>query len=246
LIKQLQTISGEDEAQQAALSLLIDWNGDMNADSAAPALFVSWAAKLRHQLLDDELNLSWNKRNAATVLSGYIDKLSLDKLNSLISNQPRWCDKINTGEQETCGQLMLSALADALDEIGKYEDGDLQQVRWDGLLKAHYRHTPFSEYKLLDGIFAREVPGTGATDTLNVANATFGGAKGYLQNFGASFRHVVAFDNDDIHYFYMNSTGQSGNPLSDHFDDMLAPFNQVQLHHLQSSPVNQPRENAKP
>lgn len=246
LLKHLDSITTNDPEQQNALSLLKNWDGDMSADSAAPALFVSWASQLKHQLLDDELSLSWNKRGSSNVMSTFIDKLSLDKLNSLLSYHPHWCDKTNTKVLEQCPQLVKDALFDAVNEMKKYQQDDWQQLRWNDLLKAHYRHTPFSENKLMSGLFAREVNSTGATDTLNVANATFNGSKGYLQNFGASFRHVVAFDKDDIQYHYMNSTGQSGNPLSDHFDDMLTPFNRVELYRLQSSNVNPSEGTSKP
>jgi penicillin amidase len=42
-------------------------------------------------------------------------------------------------------------------------------------------------------------------------------------------------NNPSVSHFYMNSTGQSGNVLASHYDDMIKPFRDVQYFVLDHS-----------
>jgi penicillin amidase len=80
----------------------------------------------------------------------------------------------------------------------------------------------------LASVFERKVPSGGSPDTINVANAIYERAEGYDQTFSASFRQIIQVNGPATHHMYMNSTGQSGNVLSAHYDDMVKPFRDVQ------------------
>ena len=57
--------------------------------------------------------------------------------------------------------------------------------------------------------------------------------EGFTQDFGAGFRQIFELDDSRSHW-YMLSTGQSGNIMSPHFDDMIDPFAQG---HLANFPI---------
>jgi penicillin amidase len=95
---------------------------------------------------------------------------------------------------------------------------------------------PFSEVTWLGSVFGRKIPSGGSPDTINVANAVYQRATGYDQTLSAGFRQIIQVGGDATRHMYMNSTGQSGNVLSPHYDDMVKPFRDVQYRVLDSGP----------
>ncbi len=74
----------------------------------------------------------------------------------------------------------------------------------------------------------------GSENSINVAASDYVGAGGYLQDFGPGFRQVMQLGKDRLEHYYMNSTGQSGDVMSRHYDDMVQPFRDVELYRLQA------------
>jgi penicillin amidase len=97
------------------------------------------------------------------------------------------------------------------------------------MYQATFRHLPYSDVNLLDRVFGRRIPSAGSENTVNAAGVSYKPMKGFEQTFGAVFRQTISLKPDAGLHRYMNSTGQSGNPLSPHFDDMLEPFNRVKF-----------------
>jgi len=100
--------------------------------------------------------------------------------------------------------------------------------RWGDIHHTFYAHMPFSSVRWLASVFERKLPNGGSPDTINVANAIYKRAEGYDQTLSASFRQIIQVGGPSTRHLYMNSTGQSGNVLSAHYDDMVKPFRDVQ------------------
>ena len=79
-------------------------------------------------------------------------------------------------------------------------------------------------------LFARRIGNGGSPDSVNVAGFGLEKSRGYTQEFGAGFRQLVALAPDRVEHLYMNSTGQSGNVASAHYDDMIEPFRNVEYY----------------
>jgi len=107
--------------------------------------------------------------------------------------------------------------------------------RWGDIHHTFYAHMPFSNVKWLASIFERKVPNGGSPDTINIANAIYKRAEGYDQTLSAGFRQIIQVNGPSTRHLYLNSTGQSGNVLSSHYDDMVKPFRDVQYHILDSA-----------
>ena len=103
---------------------------------------------------------------------------------------------------------------------------------WGRFQSSVYVHTPFSRIKPFDKLFERRIATGGSENTVSVAASEFEEKRGYQQFLGAGFRQVVALDQSHVTDTYMNSTGQSGNLLSRHYDDMIAPFSGFQYFQL--------------
>lgn len=227
--------AGEHSAQAAAY--LKDWNGDMRADSQAAAIFYAWMRHFRKTVFDDQLRGSWNNQRATKMLRGLERDVSLDSLRNLLHRgESPWCDDSSTVERESCDDALAASQKSALWELYKLKgDWSMTSWRWDDIQSTMYAHVPFSQWKPFDKLFERRIGNGGSQDSINAASSDFGGADGYLQGFGAGFRQIITLRGDHAVHYYMNSTGQSGNIMSPHYDDMVVPFRDVQYHTLDST-----------
>jgi penicillin amidase len=93
--------------------------------------------------------------------------------------------------------------------------------RWGEAHYARHDHTPFSGFPLLSDWFTIETPVPGDGSTVNVAHYAFR-TLGYAAFHGASYRAIYDMADPEASRF-MITTGQSGNVMSRHYDD-LAPL----------------------
>jgi penicillin amidase len=228
LLKTLAGFRGRSDAQREAVALLAKWDGNMDRDSVGATLFYAWTDHLRSYIFLDEIEGPWNRRGRTPQLEGLIDRVSDDELAAILANDPsHWCDHHLTPAVESCQEAMALSLQRTLKTLRKVGGSDLDDWKWGTIHETLYEHTPFSSTTLLRRFFERHVGNGGAPNSVNVASADLQPAKGYVQTFGAGFRQIMSLGAHGDQHLYMNSTGQSGNVLSDHYDDMIVPFRDV-------------------
>ena len=138
----------------------------------------------------------------------------------------------------SCDALLSVSLNKAITELKKLRGSNMDSWHWGEVHETVYEHTPFSSLKFPARIFERRISSGGSPDTINVANAVYNESEGYEQNFSAGFRQIIQMNNSSVSHWYMNSTGQSGNVLASHYDDMIKPFRDVQYFVLDHSKTN--------
>lgn len=209
-----------------AAALLDAWDGDMRADSQAAAIFHAWMRHFRDEVFSDKLRTTWDDPQGTRLLGELGSDLPLSRLATLVQDDPdMWCDRRNTPDREDCRHALAVSQTAALNELHKLRgDWSMQDWRWDSVHRTIYRHMPMSRIKPFDKLFERRIGNGGSDNSINVAPSDFADADGYLQGFGPGFRQIIAMGPHRIDHVYMNSTGQSGNPLSPHYDDMVRPF----------------------
>ncbi|MBQ4850861.1 penicillin acylase family protein [Pseudoalteromonas sp. MMG012] len=232
----LRDIEVNTEREKAALGIVKNWNGNMSEASQAPSIFIVWQREIRKLLLKDELVGFWNQRGQRSTLQNIASTVPLSVIAKLLQ-QPTWC-KTSESESldESCQQLVNKALQQALNILENQLGQDMDDWHWGALQHTQYAHTPFSNVKVLDGIFERLVPNGGSVHSINVADSYYDKSQGFVQDFGAGMRQIIVVGDPNQH-FYMNSTGQSGNPVSQHYDDMVIKFNQLQFERFNPEPA---------
>ncbi len=234
LLERLRAYVPRTERERRAHALLATWDGNMHAESAAATVFNAWTRTLRHEVVADDLRGWWNERDTNRYVRGIADGLSLDTLQELLDDAS-WCDDLTSDDRvETCDDTLGAALAGAFAELEKLEGDDVDDWAWGELHETLYRHTPFSDVNVLRTFFERAIGSGGSPDSVNVASYRPEQTR-YVQDFGAALRQVVALGPDTVEHHYMNSTGQSGNVVSAHYDDMVEPFRDVEYFRLDSS-----------
>lgn len=225
LLDYLRRVPPNGAEQQQALGYLQNWDGNMSRDSQGAAIFFVWMRHLRESLFWTTLKDSWNKEEQSAEMERMVSETSYDKILHALTEQPStWCG--TTGA--SCAPQLNRSLDQAIDELKKLRGSNMDSWRWGDIHHTFYAHMPFSSVKWLASVFERKVPNGGSPDTINVANAVYKRAEGYDQTLSASFRQIIQVGGPSTRHMYMNSTGQSGNVLSAHYDDMVKPFRDLQ------------------
>ena len=106
--------------------------------------------------------------------------------------------------------LLLAAFDDAVADLVRRFGSDRRAWQWGDIHQASFRHRISPRYDL---------PPVSRSGDANTVNATGGG--NYRQTAGASFREIIDlgdFDNSVV----INVPGQSADPRSPHYSDLLS------------------------
>jgi len=200
-------ITGAGKRGQAA-DLLKKWDARMEKDSAAAAIFEAWLEKLRdavyRPLVPDEV---WR------VARRMISVRTLNR--ALREADPAFFPE---GDVKAWRNRALeTALDEAIAELEKRLGPDMTKWRWGALHTATFVH-PLASGRASgrDATFNRGPVERGGDG--NTVNATSGA--NYRQSSGASYRQVMDLSNWD-NSLASNVPGQSGQPESAHYDDLL-------------------------
>lgn len=233
LLPILTDLSPKNDTQAQAITYLQNWDGDMSADNPASTIFTVWFRFLRNELFSDELTTDWNKPTVDFFLSTAIAQITTSGVyDALTKNKPNFCDDVTLTEIKSCEQILHRSLDKTLERLNRLLGSDMSDWRWAQLQSSLYRHYPFSDTKLLNIVFERQFESQGDENTVNVSSSSFIKSQGYLATFGAGFRQIIGLSPQQTSHVIMNSTGQSGNLLSEHYDDMIKPFAQVLFYNI--------------
>ena len=242
LLEYLKQVSPDGPEQQRVLNYLSAWEGDMARDSQAAAIFFVWMRHLREELFSSALEVYWNKQRQSDEINKIVSSTSYDQiLNALTARSSNWCGSETSADGRPCASLLSHSLNMTIKELKKLRGSNMDSWRWGDIHQTLYEHRPFSGISSLAPIFERRIASGGSPDTINVANAVYDESVGYEQTFGAGFRQIIQMKDASMHHIYMNSTGQSGNVLGKHYDDMVKPFRAVQYYVLDDYSIDRNR-----
>ena len=213
LARMLAHLGGGDAELVAALR---DWDREMRADAPEPLVYAAWHRHLVRRIAADELGEAFERHRGKKIL---FLKAVLDGETA----HEAWCDDIATELRESCRDTVTAAFRDALDEIEDRYGPDWRDWRWGAAHEVIQSHRPFSQIPVLRRFFELRAGAPGGTYTVNVATPRFSGDAPYAFSHAPSFRAV--YDLADLSRSrYVLPAGQSGNPLSPHYDDMLGSW----------------------
>lgn len=188
------------------------WNGDMNEHQMEPLVYVTWMRILTQLLTQDELgNLQGYYHGARPIF--------LERVFKNTDGAGRWCNVVQTPQQETCAQIAAIALKQTLEELSKRYGNDTQAWRWGKAHQAVHRHTPYGYVPVLKWFFNIRQETSGGDETIMRGLTTGYGSTPDTNVHASGYKMIVDF-NDLQRSHYIISTGQSGHPLSQYYDDL--------------------------
>jgi len=200
----LQAVVPSDGVAQAAIDAFRNWSFTMTTDSVAATI---WAT-----FMDKYIELTFGDEYRAADATD----LSLPQFNTLEDLTVRapashWFDNVTTPAVETRDDILREAFEATVDDLTVRLGPVVASWTWGSV---HVRQ--FDHLSALSALARGPFPSPGDGFTLNVAG-------GLVARHGPSWRMLLDFSNLD-NSLAIYPGGQSGSPLSVHYDDFLQTY----------------------
>lgn len=198
--------------RQRALTLLAEWNGEMNEHLPEPLIYSAWMRALQDRLIKDDLGPLAEEYT-------HVEPLFIERVFRDVEGASHWCDVIQSAPVETCTDMARLALDDALVWISEKYGTQLESLRWGDAHQATHDHQVLGEVPLLRYFVNIRQSTSGGDNTLQRGRTSGKDPNPFHNVHSAAYRGVYDFADPDSSVFVI-STGQSGHFLSRYYDDM--------------------------
>ncbi len=186
--------------ERREIRMLEGWNRRMSRDQVAPTLFSAWAPAAYRRVISTELK---DRPDVGAMLAG---RPSYSWLEG--SWEPARLSK-HPGGRAALDSALLGALDDAVADLTSRFGADQSKWRYGDIHVATFRHPLSAKYDLA------------AVSRGGDANTVYAtGGANFRQSAGASFREIIDLKDFDKSVV-TNVPGQSGDPRSPHYSDLL-------------------------
>jgi len=194
---------------EEVLDQLGHWDAWMRAEASEPLIFVAWLRESVRAIFADDLGpafaqfFSPRAKTMTRLLKG--DATGRD-----------WCDNRMTGVQESCGEVLVAALKQAIQDLERQFGSDRTQWSWGKAHVAVGENHVFGKLPLIGRYFDIGTASPGGPYTLNRGVTEFGREMPFANRHASTYRAIYDLENLDNSLF-MQPTGQSGNPFSRYY-----------------------------
>jgi penicillin amidase len=217
LVPLLTRIAPADDMAREAIERLRVWDFRMDADKVEPLLFTAWLRSFAHDVLFARLGEAaadfWDLRPQI--------------MEAVLTRRPEWCADPKRPE-ESCDTRLAAALDRALAALRQAYGPEMARWEWGLAHVAQFPSPVLGRVALLGDWLRVSIPTSGGYDTLNRGPSTIrDDAHPYEQRFGAGLRIVTDLA-APAESRMIAAPGQSGNPLSPHYADLLLRWRQFE------------------
>jgi penicillin amidase len=227
IVPLLLQIEPASDRQKQALALLGEWDFALSPDSAPAAVYQVWCIRIAEAILLPRLGRRlYDHFYAKRQWTNEFQVAVLPKL--LAYPTAMW---FGGDGLEARDEVLRTALDEALDELTEHMGGDMAGWSWGGIHRLRFvgqlgRRIP----DLAELFTAGELPWGGDEQTVN--QGIFDPGTGtYDTVVVASWRQIIDLSDLDAS-LGTHTVGQSGNPASPHFNDLLPLWSTGQHHPL--------------
>jgi len=206
LLPYLRSIKSSDQDVVAMLSLLRSWSGDMQGSAPQPLIYAALSARIRSMLLRD---LAGNNAYAITSVIGVDGGM-----------EARLLEIERTDKRDA----MLTAAAESVfRDLSAAYGRDPRNWRWQEAHSTQFQHQVLGGLPIVGRLFNVKVPSGGGDETINRSVSFTWDGVHFTGVSGPGYRAV--YDLGDLSRSrFMIATGQSGDPVSPYFDDLVGKW----------------------
>jgi penicillin G amidase len=200
-----------------ALDRLKSWDRRMERDQTAPLIFVAWLRAFNRTVLASKLG------------SAFDDYWGLhpDVVRLILTEHPEWCGEAAAETPSSCAPQLAASLDAALDELRQHYGDDMNSWQWGRAHVAQFTNQFWAKVPMVGGLIALGIPADGGYDTINRGAGPVGDTDDpYADTHGSTLRMIVDLS-DIAGSRFMITPGQSGNPFSPHYGDLMQPWRDV-------------------
>ncbi len=208
------------ENEKAAISFLLKWKGSNALSDVAPTIYNKWMYLYLKNTFEDELG----KDRFSVLLNTHIMKQMISFQTSNESS-PWWDDVSTKDKSETRTDILTKSFQEAILQLEKQLGNDLNAWTWNKVHSVEHKH-PLGEVAALRSYFnVGPFEINGSNEVINNLMFTFTEEGMYQVKAGPSTRRIIDFA-DIENSMSILPTGQSGNPLSEHYKDQATMYNE--------------------
>ncbi len=232
MAQHLARLQPEDEKSRRALEYIRDWDYRLSADSVAATLYSvffyhMYRNTFAHKLGDALDTYIGQGVHLLVPVNGYAYRAASHLAKLMEQAPPDWFPSRN-GKRETWETVMLRSLEETIDYVEAALGKDMSRWQWGRLHRVTFAH-PLGQVRPLARLLSLgPIPADGDMNT--VSHASYDPASPFNVRLAVvSYRQII--DLGDLrNSLSMQTTGQSGQPGSRHFGDMVGRWRSVEYH----------------
>ncbi|HEY4617744.1 MAG TPA: penicillin acylase family protein [Flavobacterium sp.] len=206
--------------EAAAVSALKSWKGTSNLNDVAPTIYNKWIYLYLKGTFGDELGAAGFKQ----FLTTHVMKQMIAK--QITNDSSLWWDNVETkNKKETRKEILSQSFKEAITTLEKQLGSSVSDWTWNKVHVVEYEH-PLGKVAALRKIFnVGPFEVSGSNEVINNQMFDYTNEGKYVVKGGPSTRRIVDFSDIENSWSIL-PTGQSGNPLSSHYNDQAVRYNE--------------------
>jgi penicillin G amidase len=199
--------------EKAAVLILKNWKGSNDLSDVAPTIYNKWIYFYLKNTFQDEMGETSFRQFLKTHIMKQTIAFQIKKQNSVW-----WDDLATKNKKETRQEIISRSLKEAVAGLNAQLGDDITSWTWNKVHKVEFKH-PLGSVALLRPFFnvgMFEIAGT--NEVINNTMFDYSDAAEYTIKAGPSTRRIVDFSDVENSWSIL-PTGQSGNPMSAHYND---------------------------
>ena len=209
---------GLNSNQKQALKILKKWNGSNNLKDIAPTIYNKWMYCYLKNTFQDELGEGdFNALLVTHIIKQVITTQSANETSV-------WWDNVTTkSKKETRSQILNQSYKEAIKALEKQLGSEVSNWTWNKVHTLENQH-PIGKVALFRKFFnVGPFEIDGANEVINNQMFVYNDSGKYEVKAGPSTRRVIDFSDIENSYSIL-PTGQSGNPMSKHYNDQAEMY----------------------
>jgi penicillin G amidase len=213
-----------------AMNVIADWDLRMSPSSLGAALFNTAYQSLLEATFKDELG---EQLFARYVMLANIPTRMMTTM--LRDTSATWFDDVHTQELEQKADILRKSFKRGMTVLRETIGGSMNEWRWGKIHTVEFRH-PLGEIEPLDNVFNVGPYSVGGNNT-TVNNSEYMFSSPYKVAVTSSLRFIADLSSPDSCSVVL-TTGQSGQPLSEHYADQAGLWQNGAYHILLRNPAD--------
>jgi penicillin amidase len=203
-----------------AYSYLSNWNGSNELDDFAPTIY----NKLIYRYLENTFQDELGEDKFSALLSTHVIKQLIEP--QVANEKSIWWDNSKTKDKkETRKEILTKSFRETVSELEKQLGNDISKWTWNRVHTLEHMH-PIGQIELLSSFFnVGKFEVAGSNEVINNLMFGFPSNGKYEVKAGPSTRRIIDFS-DIENSVSILPTGNSGNPMSKHYNDQAEMYNQ--------------------
>ncbi len=212
LLPLMMRITPRTALEREAIKRMRRWNFHMDRDKVSPLLFTAWLREFSRMVLYGRFGKA---------IAPYWD-LRPQVMETVLTRKPDWCDDPKQPDPAAgCAARLRAALDRALAALDRAYGPDMAKWRWGRAHVAVFQSPLWSHIPVLRDWLTPRIATSGGFDAINHAPSDVRDARApFAQRFGAGLRIITDLAAPQESRMIV-TPGQSGNPLSRHFADLM-------------------------